>query len=195
METLKFLVRNLAFILLLASFLEMLLPNKSMRGFIQLVMGLFVISAILNPVADFLKLKFTDEIPAWATFSSKDLPVLASEGRSQELGKSIVREQYKKILINQIKALVLSVDGVKSSEVEVELDDEVTGSFAEYPQVLKVQVFFSRKSNAVKPIKPVIIGEKEDPQKEESSKEREVREKVAKLMQMPEERVFVSEKM
>lgn len=74
MQTLQTLVRNLAIILLLATFLEMLLPNKSMRGFVQMVMGLFVISAVLSPITAFLNTPLAMEIPAWTVTTPQAQP-------------------------------------------------------------------------------------------------------------------------
>ncbi len=193
MEGLKILIRNLAFILLLATFLEMLLPNKSMRGFVQLVMGLFVIAAILNPLADFLSINLASEIPAWSMASSSDMPVLASEGVS-DTGKSAVREQYKRILVNQITVLVSTIEGVKSTEVEIELDKEA-GGFSDYPKILKVNIVFSQKSESNKPISPVIIGEGSTSDNiVHTDKALYILKQVSSLMQIPEEIVSVKEK-
>jgi stage III sporulation protein AF len=195
MEGLKTLIRNLAFILLLASFLEMLLPNKSMRGFVQLVMGLFVIAAVLNPLADFLSLDLHSEIPAWVNVSSTDLPVLAAEGTSVDTGKSAVREQYRRILISQIKVLVSAIEGVKSYEVDVELDQEA-GGFSDYPQILQVSILFSQSRDTVRPVNPVVIGEDsgQDERLAETDKAAEIRKQVSALMQIPDEIVSVVEK-
>lgn len=195
MEGLKELIRNLAFILLLATFLEMLLPNKKMRGFVQLVMGLFVIAAIINPLASFLRLDFNDEVPAWVTISSTELPVLAAEGNSEK-GKSAVREQYSRILSNQIRILVMAVDGVKQAEVDVELEKDA-GGFSDYPKILKITIVFSQQSQVVTPISPVLIGE-DDPQQgiiQNSDKANEIRNQVSALMQISENIITVREKL
>jgi stage III sporulation protein AF len=203
MDGLKTLIRNLAFILLLASFLEMLLPSKSMRGFVQMVMGLFVIAAILNPLADLLNWDFENSVPAWAGSSSGDLPVLAQENSSDGEDNSsteanaVVIEQYRRILVNQIQALVSGVEGVKSSDTNVELKDGGDG-FADYPQIQKVEIHFSQQSVSIEPVKPVIIGggnidQAEDQGTAESAKAMEIKKQVASLMQLPEEIVFVQE--
>jgi len=191
MEDLKILIRNLAFIMLLATFLEMLLPNEKMRGFVQMVMGLFVIAAILSPLSDFLRLGLTMEVPAMISASSNELPVLAQEGETRDIGKSAVREQYKEILENQIKILVLAIDDVKSAQIEVELDKE-TGGFADYPPVLKVDVVFSCQEIRVDSVDPVIVGgEEEDWQSKESDKAKLIKKQVSSLMQIREEIIFV----
>ncbi len=194
MEGLKTLIRNLAFILLLATFLEMLLPNKSMKGFVQLVMGLFVIAAILSPLTEFLKLDFSNEVPAWAISSSGDMPVLAAE-RMEDTGNSAVREQYKRILINQVKIFVSAIEGVEDTDVRVELEKDA-GGFSDYPQILKVEIFFNQSKSGVKPIEPIIIGENDDDQdeNEQTPMATEIQRQVSAFMQIPQEVVVVRER-
>lgn len=194
MEGLKTLIRNLTFILLLATFLELLLPGDKMKGFVRMIMGLFVIAAILAPLTDLLRLDFGNAAPAWVNVPSSDMPVLAADPNSKDIGKSAVREQYRRILISQIRQLVLAVDGVQDAEIEVELDKS-SGGFGDYPQILKVQVFFSTKSSVVTPVSPIIVGG--DPASETAKKETEkaaiIKRQVSSLMQIPSEIISVSE--
>lgn len=196
MEGLKTLIRNLAFILLLASFMEMLLPNKSMRGFVQLVMGLFVIAAILDPLAGLLSWDLEKEIPAWINGSTGDMPVIAADDDSREKANTIVREQYKKILVDQIEVLAAKIDGITDVEATVELEDE--GGFTDYPKVKKVTIRFSRSttSEPVKPVETVIIGEEQNygsNQSDQSTKALEIKKQVAALMELPEDIIIVQE--
>jgi len=195
MEGLKSLIRNLAVILLLATFLEMLLPNKSMRGFVQLVMGLFVIAAVLNPLANFLSINLADQVPAWVVDSSADLPVLAADDNTKDMGKSAVREQYKRILINQINVLVATIEGVADNEVAVELEQDA-GGFSDYPQILKVSIVFSQRKDIVQPINPVIIGVdgNQDVVNSPTGIAQLIKKQVSSMMQIPEEIIFVEEK-
>lgn len=196
MEGLKTLIRNLAFILLLATFLEMLLPNKSMRGFVQMIMGLFVIAAILSPLTDFLKLDFSNDIPAWVVASSVDMPVLAADGKIEDKGRSAVREQYKRILISQIKTLVSAVEGVEIIEIDVGLEEDA-GGFADYPQILNINIYFKASNSVVQPIKPIVIGENDVEQQEveKTPQAMEIKRLVSSFMQIPEQIVFVQERM
>lgn len=193
MEGLKILIRNLAFILLLATFLEMLLPSKSMKGFVQLIMGLFVIAAVLSPLADFLKLDISSEIPAWASVSAGDLPVLAPEGQSEEAGKTAVREQYKNILISQVKTLVSACEDFEDLEVRVELEENGSG-MSDYPDILMIEIIFEQ--TGIKLVKPVIIGEEAEaePVVEETAKARVLKKQIASFLQIPEGKIVVLEK-
>lgn len=195
MEGLKTLIRNLAFILLLATFLEMLLPNKSMRGFVQLVMGLFVVAAVLNPLANFLSINLEDQVPAWVVDSSTDLPVLAADDNTEDTGKLAVREQYKRILVNQINVLVSTIEGVAASEVAVELEQDA-GGFSDYPPILKVSIVFSQSKDVVVPINPVIIGGdgNQDAVSSPAGLAGQIKKQISSMMQIPEEIIFVEEK-
>jgi len=193
LENLQTLVRNLAIILLLASFLEMLLPSKSMQGFVKLVMGLFVISAILTPLTEFLKMPLEMGIPAWVETAESDLPVLASGNEGSAIGQSAVSEQYQEIIKNQIKAIALGVSGVKSAEVAVELSKEVE-SLTDQPQITQILIRISSSEIQIKAIEEVVIGEAEMKVREPSSAAVEVREKVAAFMQIPQEGIQVDEK-
>jgi len=194
MEALKVIIRNIAFILLLATFLEMLLPNEKMRGLVRLVMGLFVVAALIEPLMSFFRIDFTNQVPAWITSAKTEMQVLAPDTNEQAAGGSAVREQYKKILQNQIKILVEAVDGVERAEVQVELGKGGDG-FAEYPPIAGISVFFSQKAGAVLPVEPVIIGgDGESGETEKyTAKETLIQKQIAAFMQISEEIITVRE--
>jgi stage III sporulation protein AF len=202
MEGLKALIRNLAFILLLATFLEMLLPNKSMRGFVQMIMGLFVIAAILNPLSDLMNWDLEDKIPAWVEGASTDMPVIAAEssqaGAPEDAGKSAVREQYTKILVSQINSLVTGIDGIAGCETEIELDKNTTG-FSDYPKILRINVVYRSKtaaSNPVTPVSPVIIGGDagKSGNASDPDKAAQIKKQVSSFLQISQEIITVQEK-
>lgn len=193
MQTLYTLVRNLAVILLLATFLEMLLPNKSMRGFVQMVMGLFVISAVLAPITTFLHTPLEMEIPAWTATTPQDLPAIATEGRGQKLARDAVQEQYRKILINQIKALALSSDGVEGAEVEVEFE-EGAGGLTDQPKIVLVKVTLTSTSGQIPLVQPIIIGQSPSPNtNNQSARSNSARERIAEIMSIPKDKIIVQE--
>ncbi len=192
MQTLQTLVRNLAVILLLATFLEMLLPNKSMRGFVQMVMGLFVISAILNPITTFLDAPLSMEIPAWTTTTPQDLPAIAVEGQGNKVGRDAVQEQYRQILINQIKALALGTQGVKAAEVNVKFE-EGAGGLIDQPKIAEVNVLLTSNQEVVQPVQPIIIGKSTTAVDTKSLRAEEVRERIATFMSLTKEIVLVRE--
>lgn len=192
MQTLQALVRNLAIILLLATFLEMLLPNKSMRGFVQMVMGLFVISAVLAPITALLHTPLSMEIPAWTATIPQDLPALALEGQGVKVGRDAVQEQYRQILINQIKALALGTQGVEMAEVDVAFE-EGAGGIIDRPNITKVKVRLTSAKEEIQAVQPIIIGKSSLPAKTQSQRAEEVRERIATFMNLAKETILVEE--
>jgi stage III sporulation protein AF len=191
-QTLHTLVRNLVVILLLATFLEMLLPNKSMRGFVQMVMGLFVISAVLAPITTFLHTPLEMEIPAWTATTPQDLPAIATEGQGLKLARDAVQEQYRQILVNQIKALALSSDGVKGAEVDIEFE-EGAGGLTDQPKISLVKVTLTSAIGEISLLQPITIGQSPPATKSQSPKADSVREKIAAIMSISKEKIIVQE--
>ena len=192
MQTLQTLVRNLIVILLLATFLEMLLPNKSMRGFVQMVMGLFVISAVLAPITTFLHTPLEMEIPAWTAITPQDLPAIATEGQGLKLAQGAVQEQYRQILVHQIKALALGSEGVEGAEVVVEFE-EGAGGLTEQPKIVLIEVTLTSAKGEILPVQPVTIGQSPPPTQNQSLVADRVRERIAELMSISKEKIIVQE--
>jgi len=193
-QTLHTLVRNLVVILLLATFLEMLLPNKSMRGFVQMVMGLFVISAVLAPITTFLHTPLEMEIPAWTATNHQDLSAIATEGQGLKLARDAVQEQYRQILIHQIKALVLSSDGVDGAEVDVEFEPEGgAAGLTDQPKIALVKVTLTSAKGEIPPVQPITIGQSPPTTKNQSPKADRARERIAEIMSIPKEKIIVQE--
>ncbi|ODA41706.1 stage III sporulation protein AF [Desulfosporosinus sp. BG] len=192
MQTLQTLVRNLAIILLLATFLEMLLPNKSMRGFVQMVMGLFVISAVLTPVTTFLHTPLAMEIPAWTVTTPQDLPAIASEGQGVKVGRDAVQEQYRQILAHQIEALAVGTNGVEAASVDIKFE-EGAGGVTDQPKIIGVVVTLTSAKGEVEPIQPIIIGQSPLDPKPQSARAEAVREKIATFMSLAKEKILVQE--
>jgi stage III sporulation protein AF len=113
-------VRNIALVVLFASFLELLLPTSGMQRFVRVIMGLLILLAILTPVVDTLQ---GHRLP--------DVPALSGQGgpaadRVWSGAEAVVRERdrltvelYKKDLARQIRAVVTAVDGVADARVAV----------------------------------------------------------------------------
>lgn len=192
MQMLQTLVHNLTIILLLATFLEMLLPNKSMRGFVQMVMGLFVISAVLTPITTFLHTSLSMEIPAWTTTTPQDLPAIAAEGQGVKLGRDAVQGQYRQILTNQIQALALSTNGVAAASVDIKFEDS-TGGVTDLPKITGIVVNLTSDKKEIKPVPPITIGQASPPESKSSPKAEEVREKIATFMNLSKDVISVQE--
>ncbi len=151
MDTVRTIVRNIAIVILLASFLELLLPNNSMRRFVQLVMGLFVLMAVLGPVVKLLDRPLSFEIPAWSETgagSDQELAQVLQQGQSlKDKSKQAAMDGLKQALEQQAKALALTVQGVK--EVSLQANLKQSG------EVESLEVYVGAPGSDIQPVQPV----------------------------------------
>ncbi len=121
METIYQLVRNIVFLVLLAAFLEMLLPLKETRRFVEVIFGLFVVVAVLNPVVALFDQKrfLTQEV--YQEVGAEELEAILSRGEELQRAAAVeARAVYGKRLEDQIRTMACLVPGVGAAVVKVE---------------------------------------------------------------------------
>lgn len=123
MEIIRNLVQNLIIIIILAMFLEMLLPAGEMRKYVKMVMGLLIIVAVVQAVGDLVRWDYSADLPS----------LTQKEDRMQvsgimEAGKKLsgdqqqkAVEQYRRGLANQVKALARMNKDVNVIDVDVKV--------------------------------------------------------------------------
>lgn len=161
MEVLKELVRGIVLLIILTTFLDMLLPSGKMRPYLKMVMGLFVLVSILNPLIS-------------ALFSSQDLAALSwkadaaagqSLGAITSTGAELAERNQEQLLStyagrleSQMASLVRIIEGVEEAEVRVELAE--ARKFGSYEGIKNIRVTLrgaSGSSGEIR-IEPVRIG-------------------------------------
>lgn len=153
-------------IVLLAAFIEMLLPGEEMGRYVRLVMGLFVIIALLQPVVRFLDEGQSFEVSAYSNLpaeSAIDFSNIIKQGEAlQQQGRKVALEEYRQRVARQIQAVVRLVPGVRQAEVEVEVEEDAR-NFGNILRVAVVVELGDRASAApprtgsVAPVEPVKI--------------------------------------
>lgn len=108
MQVLTEIVRNIVVILLFTTFLQLLLPSKSMQPFIKVALGLFVLFSFLNPLLQLMNRINEEELIANVTLAEK------------ETGMS-----FRQRTEQQIAAMLRMVTGLKNVEVKVLLEKAV----------------------------------------------------------------------
>lgn len=120
-------VKSIIFVVLFASFLELLLPNNSMQRFIRVIMGLFIMLAILNPIINVFESRLTEaQVPALAGKAENslfDVDILNTANQVAGKRNELTRELYIRDLSKQIRATVLAIDGVADASVTVTVAD------------------------------------------------------------------------
>ena len=153
MTTLYEMVRNLLVIIIIASFLELILPDGKMRPFVRFAVGLFVLIAILSPTLGLLFEDRSFELSFW-DYQLEEAAQQSVQTQGEELQEKIYQPQpevIKSKLQGQIDAISSLVPGVNnvSSRVETNPDGSVkkitlqveTGSPAGVEKVAGVKVF------------------------------------------------------
>lgn len=114
-------VKYIIFVVLFASFLELLLPNSSMQRFVRVIMGLFIMLAILNPVIDLVQNHLTpSQVPVLSANSANSMVILNNAKTVARDREQLSAEIYKKELAQQMKVMITALDGV--ADVKVVID-------------------------------------------------------------------------
>ena len=164
MTVLTELVRNIILIILLTTFLELIMPSSSMQRFVKVVMGLFVLIAILNPILNVIKQEQNLEAFIWqqeewspTQFNS----VFEQRARLQKVNQDMLWENYRQKLESQMQFLIQSVSGVENSAVQVKLKQSNDSSNQELIKEVTVIVNKKvkeeeRRDELIKPIEIVM---------------------------------------
>lgn len=140
MGLLSEIVRNVLVIVLVASFLELIMPEGTLRPFVRFAIGLFILVAVLNPVAGALFAEKDLEIQWWDSQSHLEKQGEEILRTGQEINQQIW-ENNQELLTSkvegQISAVAILVPGVDDVETKVQLDS--TGSLESLNLVVKPQ--------------------------------------------------------
>ncbi len=126
-----------------------------MQLFIRVIMGLFIMMTILNPVIDFVHSKLImREVPAVRSiqYNYQDTNMNRSIDNMAKGQRRLAREVYCADLSKQITATVHAIEGVTKAETAVILKN--TDYPNNMPQIDRVIVYIShRKQHNVVPVK------------------------------------------
>ncbi len=125
MDTISEIVRTVIIIVLLASFIEMLLPGREMGGYVRLVMGLFIIIAILNPLVSWWKgERINWEIEAWSFVPdrSETEAAIAQGMELERQNRELALAEYRKRLEKQVESMAKLLPEVESANADIVLE-------------------------------------------------------------------------
>ncbi|MCG8401262.1 MAG: stage III sporulation protein AF [Firmicutes bacterium] len=110
MDILRQLIQTIAVIVVLAVFLEMLLPRGDMRRYVKMVMGLLIIVAVLQTVADTVNSDLLQEIPdithSADSYEPVSLDQIMAAGRSlTESNREAAAQKYSAGVAQQVLSL------------------------------------------------------------------------------------------
>lgn len=126
MTTLYEIVRNLLVIIIIASFLELIMPDGRLRPFVRFAVGLFILIAILSPALDLLFADRSFALGFWDYQLDAGIERSVQE-KGEELNNKIYQPQQEVIqskLQGQINALSSLVPGVNDVQSKVQTNPD-----------------------------------------------------------------------
>lgn len=114
----------MALIVVLAGLLEMLLPENSFKKFIKVIVGLFIMVALLGPASSWLKAE-NWELNSWnlAVDDQAVATVLSTGEKMHSELRTISVQEYEGRLARQIEAVINLMPEVRQSQVRVNLQE------------------------------------------------------------------------
>src|SRR5690554_1390558 len=111
MAVLTGMVKNVLVIIILASFLEVLLPEGRVKPFVRFAIGLFIIIAVLNPVLNVLFEQREFEINLWdyKVSSEQEQEILEKGNRINRQITVSTEAGIKEKLEGQVSAVAMLV--------------------------------------------------------------------------------------
>lgn len=185
-------VKSIIFVVLFATFLELLLPSSSMQRFIRVIMGLFIMLAILNPLIDVAQNYIMPmKLPVFSNHSNQSILITNQAKEITEKREELSIELYKKELAQQIRVMITALNGVADAKVVVELKgrgNEQLGSMIHGIQVYVTLGIETKKGEIPK----VSIGDSNKPEEGFAAElEHKIKKIITELYQLPKERVEV----
>ena len=106
METIRVIMLNILAIVFVTTLLDLLLPESTMRGYVKMVMGFFVVLTLLQPV---MQLAHPDNLLAGWQLSVPTISgdVTAVQGDVYEAQQRQLEQMYQEKLEEQVTSLLL----------------------------------------------------------------------------------------
>ncbi|MEG6615894.1 stage III sporulation protein AF [Peptococcaceae bacterium 1198_IL3148] len=158
MQEISQLVQSLIIIVMLAVFLELLLPSNAMHDYVKMIMGLLVIIAVLQAIFKFIDYDFHLQVPEISTIAEVSTEQVQANAQSlSEHYKSRAMEEYKQGIAKQVLALASLNQDVSVIDAQVELDSGEVGSLGKLQWIQLTVSDKERSVSGVQSVQPVEI--------------------------------------
>lgn len=171
-------VKSIVLLMFLAGFMEMLIPTGNMQKFIRVVIGLFVIMTILNPILTLMRQEVVWRSLPWSldAVSTEDVTKIIQQG---ELVAATGQEQallhYQRQLEEQVRVIVMSIADISNARAQVLLETDPNAAAHGSIKGIKVWVDSGSREESLPVVKPITVQvETEVAQKEQGDEQKEL---------------------
>jgi stage III sporulation protein AF len=172
MAALSLWLKKVVFVILMAVFLDLLLPTTTMQRYVRLVMGLFVVVTMLSPLMEFIHYRFDPQAISLDRLSNgrevAGLENIFQQGeRLQRLQQQEAVASWKDQIANVVKTELETEYNVSVRDVQVSLSVPKTGDTPPVIVHLLVEVSASSRPGpagtiTVPPVPPIHVGLQEN---------------------------------
>ncbi|MDR6998687.1 stage III sporulation protein AF [Neobacillus niacini] len=158
MEFIKEWVTNIILFVLLATVVDMLLPNSSMQKYVKMVTGLLLIAIILTPIFKLISKDFETtlvSIPANQTPGEKNIKNLIDSKKKeiQDYGHAYILEQMRVQLKKDVKKELMEKYGLEIADIDIATNEESDQAFPE--NIQKITVLLKHPETSVKTVEAI----------------------------------------
>ena len=185
-------VKSIIFVVLFASFLELLLPSSSMQRFIRVIMGLLIMLVILNPVIDMAQNYLAPiQVPALSSHSAQSMIILNQAKGIVADREQVAAQLYKKELAQQMRVMIAALDGVADAKVVIDIETGTDDKWKGMIHGVQVYVTPGIQNKGVQ-IAKISIGDTVKPTADLTLElEYKIKKMITELYQVPKERINV----
>ncbi|MFM1653069.1 stage III sporulation protein AF [Brevibacillus sp. B_LB10_24] len=164
MDWLTLWLKKIILLVLLAAFLDLILPNTTLQKYVKMVMGMIILITILTPAFSLLQLS-PDELANRLTRYKENLNLSSPESDYRALADRLLKQQNQQAeeyvarqVETQIREQVKSEYGVEAGDVVVSIESQP----GKQPQIESVTFTIANQprqeaDRQIKPIEPVVI--------------------------------------
>lgn len=150
-------VRNIVILIFLVTILEMMLPRREFRPFVNMVVGLVLMLMLLVPLRSLLQLPGVLEPVLEIRDALTENAVAERQAQLEELNWELTLTRYRQLVEEKVAQLLLAAD-LELVSLELQVEEEVNHLEFGVPRQLTV-VAQPRQQSAglVEPVEPVKV--------------------------------------
>jgi stage III sporulation protein AF len=154
-------VENIIVIMILAAFLQMILPEGGMRRYVQLALGLIMVLTLLTPLVSLAQNPFSvTELLGQATLQTNWEELRVKGKMFQEKNDQVLLENYRQVLSSQVKQLLEQQAEVQVTACQFDLVEDRDAE--DFGRIRSLQVEVAYRKGAAQPVssvQPVSVGQ------------------------------------
>lgn len=186
-------VKNLIFVILFTTFLELFLPESNMRRYVRIIMGFFIITVLISPVAVLFNNDFTglyNILPIEDNYNKNRWENIKNRGEEiKGEHQSYLDEYYHRELSTRIENIVSLDFPDVSKNISLELNDNY--------QIKSINVNLQNNDIREVEIDPVKIDEKSGQDNDSvetkinNSDVNQLKQRLSQIFQIPEKSINI----